>query len=217
MKLKQLESLLQGSIPTLAFKNPKIDLEQYPTTPHIAASILHSNCDHFQGKSVIDLGVGVGILMVGALFLEADYVLGIDIDQDALNTCKSNLSSAFEDQEEAYSETNYDLFQADVSNSNTFSRLTKCCDTVVMNPPFGTRKEGIDMVFLDRALEMATEAVISLHKTSTRQGIQRRINKMEGIEMQVLAELRFDLSCSYKFHRKDSVDVAVDLIKFSFE
>jgi predicted RNA methylase len=45
-------------------------------------------------------------------------------------------------------------------------------DTVIMNPPFGTKNNaGIDMLFLRRAIELATGAVYSLHKSSTREVI----------------------------------------------
>ena len=33
--------------------------------------------------------------------------------------------------------------------------------------------------------------------------------------MEVLAELRFDLPASYRFHTKDSVDIEVDFIRFA--
>lgn len=33
--------------------------------------------------------------------------------------------------------------------------------------------------------------------------------------MEVMAELRFDLSATYKFHKQRSVDIEVDLIRFS--
>ncbi len=35
-----------------------------------------------------------------------------------------------------------------------------------------------------------------------------------GTTMEVMAELRFDLPASYKFHKKSSVDIEVDLIRF---
>lgn len=38
-----------------------------------------------------------------------------------------------------------------------------------MNPPFGTRKKGADMEFLSAAMKVASQAVYSLHKTSTRE------------------------------------------------
>jgi predicted RNA methylase len=40
-------------------------------------------------------------------------------------------------------------------------------DTVVMNPPFGTRNTGIDTAFVLKGMEYAS-VVYSLHKTSTR-------------------------------------------------
>lgn len=45
----------------------------------------------------------------------------------------------------------------------------KTFDTVLMNPPFGTKKNaGIDMKFLKVAVSLANNVVYSLHKTSTR-------------------------------------------------
>ncbi|XP_044463578.1 rRNA N6-adenosine-methyltransferase METTL5-like isoform X3 [Mangifera indica] len=68
-------------------------------------------------------------------------------------------------------------------------------DTVVMNPPFGTRRKGADMDFLSVALKVASGAVYSLHKTSTR-------------------GLPCDVPQLYKFHKKKEVDIAVDLWRF---
>eukprot|EP00249_Psilotum_nudum_P007254 c20431_g2_i2 orf=138-572(+) len=76
------------------------------------------------------------------------------------------------------------------------SLLGPIVDTVVMNPPFGTRRKGADMDFLSSALKIAETAVYSLHKTSTR-------------------ELRFDLPALYKFHKKREVDIFVDLWRFT--
>lgn len=47
--------------------------------------------------------------------------------------------------------------------------IGRVVDTVVMNPPFGTRKKGADMEFLSAAMKVASRAVYSLHKTSTRE------------------------------------------------
>lgn len=40
-------------------------------------------------------------------------------------------------------------------------------DTVLMNPPFGTRNNGIDTAFVLKGMQHAS-VVYSLHKTSTR-------------------------------------------------
>ena len=47
MKLKHLESALQD---LEIFEDPKVNLEQYPTTPHLAASVLyHGQCPPLTG------------------------------------------------------------------------------------------------------------------------------------------------------------------------
>ena len=85
-------------------------------------------------------------------------------------------------------------------------------DTVIMNPPFGTRRKGADLEFLRAALRMATRTVYSLHKTSTREHVGRVARRDLGAaSAEVLAELRYDLPASYAFHRERSRDIAVDL------
>lgn len=50
-----------------------------------------------------------------------------------------------------------------------YCRWDKYFDTVVMNPPFGTKNNaGIDMKFLKMGLDLASDSVYSLHKSSTR-------------------------------------------------
>ena len=36
-----------------------------------------------------------------------------------------------------------------------------------------------------------------------------------GVECEVMAQLRFDLPNSYRFHKQKTVDIEVDLIRFS--
>lgn len=77
MKLKKLQCALED-IET--FENPKIDLEQYTTSSHIAACVLHTAqfvYGDITGKSVADLGCGSGVLSVGAALLGAKYCAGI--------------------------------------------------------------------------------------------------------------------------------------------
>jgi len=107
-----------------------------------------------------------------------------------------------------------DFILCDVKKIDKNVRL-KAFDTVIMNPPFGTRERGADLMFLKMALSLATHAVYSLHKTSTRQRITTMAKEL-GVTAKVIAELRFDLPASYKFHKQDSIDVHVDLIRFSF-
>ena len=42
------------------------------------------------GKSVLDLGCGTGRLALGAAFLGADSVVGVDVDRLAIKTAREN-------------------------------------------------------------------------------------------------------------------------------
>jgi hypothetical protein len=90
MRLKQLESHLQD---VSIFESPKISLEQYPTSPHIAARMLYT-AEHTYGDvssmHCIDLGCGTGMLSIAAILLDAGHVLGIDVDSDALGIANRN-------------------------------------------------------------------------------------------------------------------------------
>lgn len=90
-----------------------------------------------------------------------------------------------------------------------------CVDTVLTNPPFGTKfNAGMDCQFLRTATRLARRAVYSFHKTSTREYLLRKVAEW-GMEATVVAEMKFDIPNTYKFHQKKSVDVEVDLLRVS--
>lgn len=202
MKLKQLESVL-GDLEQ--FSNPKVELEQYPTGPHIASRMLYIAENSFgdvSNKVVADFGCGCGTLGAAAALLGADQVIAIDIDSDSLELASENAADL---------ELDIDFVQCDIRNLEWRGNV----DTVVMNPPFGTRKKGVDMDFLSMALKVASQAVYSLHKTSTREHVKKAaLRDFNASSAEVLCELRYDVPQLYKFHKKKEVDIAVDLWRF---
>ena len=103
------------------------------------------------------------------------------------------------------------------TSSSSSSALFPSCvlDTVVLNPPFGTRQSGVDVAFLHVALQLARHAVYSLHKSSTRAFFHRLCERW-GVRGEVVAEMQFELKRSYAFHREARRDVHVDLWRFTF-
>lgn len=192
MKLKQLEQHLQE---VEGFENPKILLEQYPTRPHIAACMVHTMAytfDDIEDKLIADLGCGCGVLSIGSVMLGAGAVTGFDVDEDALEQFQGNISD--------FEIDNIDLVNMDIESLN--EDWTNKFDTVIMNPPFGTKhNKGLDLKFLHTGIMMASGAVYSLHKTSTRDHVVKKAAEW-GAEAQVLAELRYDLPNTYKHHKK---------------
>ena len=79
MKLKHLIAELEG---VKTWEKPKVALEQYPTSPEIAAHMLLNALEEgdIEDAAVADLGCGGGILGIGAAILGASHVVAIDLD-----------------------------------------------------------------------------------------------------------------------------------------
>jgi putative methylase len=135
--------------------NPQAYLEQYTTTEVIVATILYlvaySNAD-IPGKTVLDLGCGTGRFALGAAYLGAKYVVGIDIDRIAIKT-------AYETSKRLNLNRNINWIIGDISVINGYF------DTVLQNPPFGIQKRYADRKFLKKALEVG-KTVYSIHSHS---------------------------------------------------
>jgi rRNA N6-adenosine-methyltransferase METTL5 len=143
MKKKELQSYLQKIQP---FEKPNVKLEQYPTPPNLATDMMfaiENSYEDLSGKMVCDLGCGSGMLTIASSLLGSSFVLAVDIDENAINTAKKNISEIFDENGEI------DFLNCNVTNlpSSLYSKF----DTVIMNPPFGTKVKGIDIKFLEVA------------------------------------------------------------------
>ena len=158
MRLRDLEQALQ-SVRPFDTTLQKIDLEQFPTSYHIASHVIHpaSKYDDIEGKVVVDLGTGTAMLGIGCALMGASHVVGVDADADALAIAQANISDL--DVEEVM-----DIMQCDVGSLPLKPKTCGLVDSVIMNPPFGTRNKGIDVLFLEQALALRPRAIYSLHK-----------------------------------------------------
>lgn len=172
MKLRHLEELLQRVAP---FQEPDVELEQYPTSPHIASRVLFAADASFgdlEGKAVADFGCGTGMFAIGASVVGAAHVVGVDVDERALAAARANCDAVG---------VTPDLVRCDVAHFPTRAQMRAAgagpgaatpadaalpgspgrapgqplFDTVLMNPPFGTRVKGIDMLFLHAAFQVS--------------------------------------------------------------
>ena len=212
LKPSQLEMKLQK----LTVPSGMASLEQYPTPPHIAASLLweiSQHCGSIEDDLVLDLGCGSGVLGLGCLLLGAKFVVAVDVDFSAIEVARKNTASL------GFTEEHIHFVNQDVRDFNIKTLdiphlgYVDKVDTVVMNPPFGTKDQtGIDAVFVGKALESA-DTVYSMHKSSTRK-FWRKTGVELGAQVEVLTEMRFNIEQLFQFHRSKSVDVRVDLIQF---
>ncbi len=132
---------------------PEPNLEQYTIPADVAATVLYIAAythEDIIGKRVLDLGCGSGRLALGAAFLGARQVVGVDVDKNAVNMAFRNSVRA-----ELKGKTQWITADIDV--------ITGRFDTVLQNPPFGVQKRGADRRFLEKALEIGKK-IYSLHK-----------------------------------------------------
>lgn len=197
MKQKQLAMTL-SSLKTV-FRSP--DLEQYTLTGDVAAEILvfATNFGDICAKKVADLGCGSGILGTGAFLLGAASVHFVDCDCSALDVARENVAFITKGLK-----TDEVFFEC--SNVET---VTLKVDTVIQNPPFGTRRRGADVQFLKKATEIAP-VVYSLHKL----GNAAFLAQQTGHTLTHVKEMRVPLFRSYPFHEKKVVDIKVELLRF---
>jgi len=133
--------------------SPKPNLEQYTIPTDIAATMLYIAAytyDDIIDKTILDLGCGTGRLALGAAFLGARQVVGIDIDKDATKV-------AFKNSEKTGLKEKTQWIIGDID------AVQGSFDTVLQNPPFGIQKRRADRKFVKKAMESA-KVIYSLHK-----------------------------------------------------
>jgi len=190
------------------FESPKAELEQYPLDGESASTVLWTAFQNkdIENKIIADLGCGTGILGLGALLLGAKKVYFIDKSESAIKKAKQNLHFL-------ESETKTHLQDKATWLIGDISLFKNKIHSVLQNPPFGTKKEHADKVFLEKALELG-KSVYSIHKTSTLDYLRHIIDMRKR---QIAAEicLKLQLKKTMPWHKKDieRIDTTCLIIK----
>jgi len=187
-----------------AFDEPAMKLEQYTTDSEVAADALWLAFmqGDVEGKVIADLGSGTGILGLGALALGAKKAFLVDIDTKAMELAMENkefLEEKLERKLEA------------VFSAGDISMFDEKVDVVIMNPPFGTKNQNIDTVFLLKAMDLA-RIIYTFHKASTKDYIDRMISESR-FKTAHYQEYDFPLKQTMPQHRKRIERIRVGLWK----
>jgi len=196
IRKRDLEIALQSIAP---HRTPRIHLEQYTTPAHIAADILFRACyiyEDVRGRSVLDLGTGTGRFAIGAAILGADQVVGIDLDVTSVHSALSYSKGM---------QLKVDWVVGDIEI------VRDLFDTVIMNPPFGTRQEHADLRFLRAALSVG-KVIYSIHKSTTRAFMSRWLKNAEA-KSEILMTTKIVIPHQYNFHHKHRHVVDVDVLR----
>jgi putative methylase len=185
MKKKALEIAL-SQIP--AHTSPTPQLEQYITPVNIASDVLflaHLMGD-IENKSVIDLGCGTGIFAIGAKLLGAKKVIGIDVDDKAIQIARETAKKL---------EAGVDFRVCEINNFN------KGCDCVLQNPPFGAQKKHADRPFIIKALDISC-VVYSLHLAKTQSFIEKEVKRLKAVVTHT-QNYKFEIKHTFDFHTNE--------------
>ncbi len=178
---------------------PKVALEQYTIPADLAADMLFLACYSYgdiEGKCVADLGTGTGRLALGASMLGAGYVVGVDLDPVSLTVASRN-SRLLGPQT--------DWVLGDIET------LRGPVDTVLMNPPFGTKHRHADIRFLQAALRLG-RIIYSIHKSSTRRFLTRWLREQQT-EFERIITSKMEITHQFSFHRMRKRYVDIDVFR----
>ncbi len=185
------------------FEKPQLMKEQYATDSESAAEAVwfaYMNGD-IEEKAVADLGCGTGLLGIAALLLGAGKVYFVDIDKDAIGLCSRNIAAS------AVKETAAKAIVIAADIADFHHRV----DTVIQNPPFGTKAKHADREFLMQAFKVS-DVIYSFHKIETADFV-RKIAADNGFAVTNIIPLQLQLKNTYEFHRSRIKRVDVGLFR----
>jgi putative methylase len=202
-------ALAQQLAVVAGFNNPRADLEQYRTPPDLAAHLVH-RADlegDVQGRTVVDLGCGTGMLTLAAALRAPRAVVGVDIDPDPLSTARQN-------EQKVGSTTSVSWVRADAATVPVCPTVAET--TVVMNPPFGAQSgnEHADRSFLATAAEIASVSY-SLHNAGSSDFVESFVADNGGSVTHAFAA-EFDIPQQFDFHSNDSQSIDAELYRIEW-
>jgi putative methylase len=193
------------------FDDPKAPLEQYHTPPDLAAHIVHlaDLQGDVEGRTVIDLGSGTGMLALGAALRGPERVVGVEIDPAPLATARKN-------ERRVGARADIEWVRADATDAPL------CIDsregvTVLMNPPFGAQRgnEHADRAFLATAARLASVSY-SVHNEGSREFVEA-FAADEGGEVTHAFGAELDLPRQFDFHEADREAIDVEVYRIDWD
>ncbi|MFW6002802.1 MAG: METTL5 family protein [Halanaeroarchaeum sp.] len=176
------------------FDDPSAALEQYRTPPDIAAHVVHVAAmqSDLDGRTVVDLGSGTGMLAIGVAFAGPSAVIGIEFDGAALERARAN-------ERQVAPPTSIDWIEADATTPPI------CLEdaTVVMNPPFGAQNGNrhADRAFLETAGTLGAVSY-SIHNAGSRSFVERFAADNGGTVTHAY-QAEFEIPQQFDFHGND--------------
>ncbi|WP_435097997.1 METTL5 family protein [Halorubrum sp. N11] len=190
------------------FEAPSAALEQYPTPPDLAAHVVHLADLHgdIDGRTVLDLGTGTGMLALAAALRGPARVFGIEIDRDALSTATENERRVAASAPVHWLHGDATRLPIDVPDPVT----------VVMNPPFGAQdgNRNADRGFLATASRVAAVSY-SVHNVGSRDFVEA-FAADNGGEVTHAFAADFAIEAQFDHHTDSSRDIDAEVYRIEW-
>ena len=130
------------------FYSQKVRVEQYSTDSEVAATMLWlaQEMGDITDKNILDMGAGTGLLGLGTMFFNPKCVTFVDVDQDALDILEKNKEKV----SQLIDITKNKVICSDIKD------YSSPADTIITNPPFGTKTRHADRDFLKKAFKLSS-------------------------------------------------------------
>lgn len=184
------------------FSSPDPRREQVATPAEEASALLWEALGRgdLQGRRVVDLGCGPGRLAIGASWLGAASVVGIEADPGALEVARANGRRAG---------VLVDWRLVELGRG----ALELEADTVLTNPPFGAQQRGADRPFLEAAVAVlapGSRGAIYLFSNASSQAFIERWSLAQHLQIEERRRSLWPLPPTFPHHREARGRVAVD-------
>ena len=177
-----------------------VELEQYPTEGNLAAAWLTKIGlgDGFEGKHVLDLGAGNGVLGIGAAFLGAKHVTMVECDPMTVKVLEENVR-------------NVDgMAMCTILESRVEGRpltLEVPVDMAIMNPPWGVQTQRADRAFFETIFAMNIPLVHFIHSIEAEHLLP--LAHSNGYELHSIYQDDFRLPPAYAHHSKNKATTRI--------
>lgn len=177
-----------------------VELEQYPTEGNLAAAWLTkiNLGDGFEGKHVLDLGAGNGVLGIGAAFLGAAHVTLIECDATTVDVLRKNV-------QDVEGDSMCTVLEQTVKGSPI--DLQKSVDIAIMNPPWGVQTQRADRVFFETVFAMQIPIIHFLHSIGAEHLLPLAHNN--GYALHSIYQDDFRLPAAYAHHSKNKASTRI--------
>ena len=184
-----------------------VELEQYPTEGDLAAFLVLAidQLDQLEGKHVVDLGAGNGILGIGCTYLGCSKVTMIEGDLEVAKIAQQNSL-------EIMPKNNCKIEVVGDMITSSYDRQIEDADIVVLNPPWGFQTPKADRPIVDYAFRLQPKVVYVIH--SAKSNHLSKIGKEFGYDCEIVFQSNFRLPPKFAHQSRKMKDTEVKCWRF---